>query len=486
MEYIRSSRLRAALLREGIDEICKTEVPETVWRGSRDLVSGYLRGIFSADGSFQGSLEKGVSVRLANKELKLLKDIQLLLLHLGIKSVLYRERRKAGPRQYECAAQHELVISKGSIRRFGESVGFLIGRKEDALWSAIGDYTRGPYKESFFATVDEMVAEGEEEVFDLSEPCTRHFHANGILVHNCGEQPLLPYESCNLGSLNLGAYVSGEGFNWGLYREDIHRAVRFLDNVIDVNSYPIPETAQITRKNRKIGLGVMGFADLLLKMKIPYDSVEAFATGEMLMAFLDREAKLASAALAKKRGAFPAFKGSMWERLGYSKLRNATVSTVAPTGTISMIAGASSGIEPIFSGVFYRNVLDGSRLLDVHPAVAKLLGAQALRPDAITDELVSARLGPAWTPAPRVTVEAHVKMQAMFQRHSDSAVSKTINLPKEATREDVARAYQLAYDLGCKGITVYRDQSRAKQVLERPKRTGVTGPNDDPASCPSC
>jgi ribonucleoside-diphosphate reductase alpha chain len=311
----------------------------------------------------------------------------------------------------------------------------------------------------------------------------------------CGEQPLLPFESCNLGSLNLGAYYKEGAFDWNLFREDIHAAVRFLDNVIDVNTFPIPETGKITRKNRKIGLGVMGFADLLLKQGIPYDSGEAILVGEKVMAFLNREAKKESAALAKARGAFPAYKGSMWEHLGYPKLRNATVTTVAPTGTISMIAGCSSGIEPIFAGVFYRNVLDGGRLLDVHPAVAELLpelnGERA--PSApiglIDDKWIATKLGKAWRPAGAISVEAHVRMQSVFQRHSDSAVSKTINLPQDATPQQVAQAYRLAYDLGCKGITIYRDQGRGKQVLEKPKggvERSDAGEIPDGESCPSC
>ncbi len=298
----------------------------------------------------------------------------------------------------------------------------------------------------------------------------------------CGEQPLLAYESCNLGSLNLGAYyVAEKGFDWSKYREDIRIATRFLDNVIDLNVFPIAESAAITRRNRKIGLGVMGFADLLLMMNIPYDSEEARYWGEKLMSFLDREAKTASAELAKKRGAFPNWKGSLWQRLGYPKLRNATVSTVAPTGTISIIAGASSGIEPIFSGAFYRNVLSGERLLEVHPAVGRALERQGFLDsdlkNELTDERLTSLLGRSWTPASKVSVDAHVKMQAVFQRHSDSSVSKTVNLPTTATPNDVFLAYMLAYREGCKGITVYRDRSRPTQVLE----SAVSGP-----VCPSC
>lgn len=496
MEYVRSQRLLFALKEFGVDAECKKSIPEVIWRGSTELVSGFLRGLFSADGSFQGTLEKGLSVRLASSEEALLRDTQLLLLRLGVKSALYRNRRKAGarmmpdsrgePREYHCAAQHELVISKGSLRTFASSVGFMIRRKQDQLESAIASYRRGPYKDVFFATVEELVPEGEEEVFDLSEPDTRHFHANGLLVHNCGEQPLLPYESCNLGSLNLGAYYdAGKGFAWELYRDDIHLATRFLDNVIDCNEFPLAECRKITLRNRKIGLGVMGFADLLLMMGLPYDSAEARRWGERLMAFLDREAKTASRELAVKRGPFPNWKGSFWQKLGYKPMRNATVSTVAPTGTISIIAGCSSGIEPIFAGIFYRNVLSGSRLREVHPAVARVLKERGKDATALSEDRIGEAVGRAWSPAQSVPVEAHVRMQALFQRHSDSSVSKTINLPKSASVQDVANAYLLAYRLGCKGITVYRDGSRPEQVLEREDPAEASSVAEAP-SCPSC
>lgn len=297
----------------------------------------------------------------------------------------------------------------------------------------------------------------------------------------CAEQPLLPFESCNLGSLNLGQYFRAKGFDWNLFRKDIWAAVRFLDNVIDENTYPVIETKKITLRNRKIGLGVMGFADLLLLEGIRYASAEALEYGEKIMSFLDREAKLASTRLAEERGPFPNWKGSMWHRLGYRPLRNSTVSTIAPTGTISMIAGASSGIEPIFSGLFYRNILDGKRLVELHPMLEKKLGDKTYDLETLTDKKISELLGVAWSPAWEVPVESHVKMQAVFQRHSDSAVSKTINLPESATRADVASAYQFAYKLGCKGITVYRDKSRSTQVLD--VSSAVETESD---YCPSC
>jgi ribonucleoside-diphosphate reductase alpha chain len=303
----------------------------------------------------------------------------------------------------------------------------------------------------------------------------------------CGEQPLLPYESCNLGSLNLGRYVVDRKFDWTGFRRDVRDCVRFLDNIVDNNSYPVEECAKITRRNRKIGLGVMGFADLLLLLEVPYDSSHGVELGERIMSVLDREAKSASAELARSRGAFPNWKGSRWERLGFAPMRNATVSTVAPTGTISIIAGASGGIEPIFSGVFYRNVLSGERLVDIHPAVELALKSQGKAPGdwkALNDEVLTRELGPAWAPAHAVSVEWHIRMQAAFQRHSDSSVSKTINLPQSASREDIERAYLMAYASGCKGTTVYRDKSRETQVLEKPDFSAEAP--EPPQACPSC
>lgn len=309
-------------------------------------------------------------------------------------------------------------------------------------------------------------------------------HGSFESTNPCGEQPLLPFESCNLGSLSLGTYVRGNDFDWKLFRQDIEAAVRFLDNVIDLNDYPVLECKKITLRNRKIGLGVMGFADFLLLKGISYASPEALQWGEKLMSFLDREAKRVSMMLASEKGPFPNWKGSLWHRLGYPALRNSTVSTVAPTGTISLLAGASSGIEPLFSGVFYRNVLNGQRLMEVHPAVEKLLKGKGISLESLNDDLIGRELGKAWSPSRNVPVETHVRMQSVFQRHSDSAVSKTINLPEQATVQDIQQAYEWAYDFGCKGITVYRDKSRSAQVLESAVPTVAENPKA--AFCPEC
>lgn len=304
-----------------------------------------------------------------------------------------------------------------------------------------------------------------------------------LSTNPCGEQPLLPYESCNLGSLNLGLYFKKKSFDWEGFRKDIFFSTRFLDNVIEVNSYPLAECRRITLRNRKIGLGVMGFADLLLHLEIAYTDPQAEKLGEQIMSFLDREAKRASQELAASRGAFPNWKGSLWQKLGYSPLRNATVSTVAPTGTISMIAGASSGIEPIFSAAYFRNVLNGKKLLEIHPAVRQRFAHLSL--ESFTPDEINREMGAAWVPSHRVPVDVHVRIQAAFQRHSDSAVSKTINLPRTATTQDVAQAYLLAYRRGCKGITVYRDQSRGSQVLETAGSSDLL-PESNEGVCLTC
>jgi len=285
----------------------------------------------------------------------------------------------------------------------------------------------------------------------------------------CGEQPLLPFESCNLGSMNLVAYVRDGAFDEAEFLSDIHDAIRFLDNVIDCNVYPVEACARITKRNRKIGLGVMGYADALMLMRLKYGSLEAIRWGEKVMSLIDREGKRASMMLAKERGPFGNWSKSLWKKLGYQPMRNATVSTVAPTGTISIIAGVSGGIEPIFSAEFVRNILDGKRISDIPPVIEKILSQAKVKVGERESIAVAAEkvLGEIWKPAHRVSIDEHILTQAAFQRHCDSSVSKTVNLPKAATVDDVRRAYLLAYGAGCKGITIYRDQSRPAQVLEK-------------------
>lgn len=288
----------------------------------------------------------------------------------------------------------------------------------------------------------------------------------------CGEQPLLPYESCNLGSINLAKMVKNGGINWEKLEKTINTAVKFLDNVIDVNKYPLKEIEDITLANRKIGLGVMGFADMLVQLGIPYNSEEALKIGEEIMRFLEEKSHAASEKLAEERGAFPNFKGSIYKK----PLRNSTVTTVAPTGTISIIAGCSSGIEPLFAICFVRNVLEGTKLIEVNPyfeAVAKekgfyseeLMMRIAKQGTLAGIEEVPEDVKRVFVTAFDVAPEWHVRMQAAFQKYTDNAVSKTINFAHDVDIKEVEKAYMLAYELKCKGITVYRYGSKAQQVL---------------------
>jgi ribonucleoside-diphosphate reductase alpha chain len=293
----------------------------------------------------------------------------------------------------------------------------------------------------------------------------------------CGEVPLLPYESCNLGSINLAKMIKDDEVDWEKLGKTVRAAVHFLDNVIDINKYPLPEIERATKLTRKIGLGVMGFAELLLELGIPYNSEEALAKAEEIMKFISEEGRKMSVELAGQRGSFPAFSGSIWEKRGYRQIRNATVTTIAPTGTISIIAGTTSGIEPLFAVSYIRNVMSGVQLLEVNPTFERVaeergfysreLLAEVARVGSISKlEEIPEDVRRVFVTALDIAPEWHVRMQAAFQKYVDNAVSKTVNLPHSATPDDVRRVYLLAYKLKLKGITVYRYGSRVDQVLQ--------------------
>lgn len=330
-------------------------------------------------------------------------------------------------------------------------------------------------------------------------------HLGGIESTNpCGEQPLLPYESCNLGSINLANMVQTVDGRAEIDFERLGRAVRlavrFLDDVIDVNRYPLDEIAEMTRGNRKIGLGVMGFADMLIQSGIPYDSEDGISVAEQVMSFISNEGRKVSCELAGERGVFPKFKGSVYDRKDAMEIRNATVTTIAPTGTLSIIASCSSGIEPLFAISYVKRVMDGTELMEVNPYFEKIARDREFYSDKLMRKIAEHGSVRGMNEVPediqRVFATAldiapvwHVRMQAAFQRFTDNAVSKTVNFPENATPEDVRQVYELAYREGCKGCTIYRYGSRDAQVLslsgkEKKRESGpraVRGPRPRPS-----
>jgi ribonucleoside-diphosphate reductase alpha chain len=296
----------------------------------------------------------------------------------------------------------------------------------------------------------------------------------------CGEQPLLPFESCNLGSINLKTVVSGDNgdtfIDYDRLGKTVRTAVRFLDNVIDMSKYPIEEIGRMTRANRKIGLGVMGFADMLIQLGIPYDSDKATTTAEDVMQFIQSQSKVATEELARERSPFPNISGSTYDKPGVKPVRNATTTTVAPTGTISIIANASSGIEPVFAIAYIRNVMENDELVEVNPLFKEIAQREGFYSEELMKKIAKVGTVRDVTEVPErwrrifrcaydISPDAHIRMQAAFQKHTDNAVSKTVNFEKDARPVDVEEVFVLAYQLGCKGVTIYRDGSREAQVL---------------------
>ena len=340
-------------------------------------------------------------------------------------------------------------------------------------------------REVFGRIVEAAWAAGEPGVvfIDRINAANPTPHLGAIESTNpCGEQPLLPYEACNLGSINLSLMVRSGQVDWEELRRVVHLAVRFLDDVIEATVYPISRIDAMAKGNRKIGLGVMGWAEMLIQLGIAYDSEAAIELAREVMGFIDRESKEASARLAEERGPFPNFRGSVYDRPGGVALRNATTTTIAPTGTLSIIADTTGGIEPLFSVAFTRQILDNDRLIEVNPLFARmaeergfyrreLIEAVAERGSVRGLPGVPEELGRLFVTAHEIAPEWHVRMQAAFQEHTDNAVSKTVNFPREAAPADVEKVYHLAFKLGCKGVTVYRDGS----IQDQPMQKGIEG-----------
>ncbi|HET8908421.1 MAG TPA: LAGLIDADG family homing endonuclease [Ktedonobacterales bacterium] len=426
-------------------------VPESLWAAPRDAVIGFLRGLFSADGSVQvGSSEKGTcSVRLATSSRGLAQDVQQLLLNLGVVSAI-RLRRDAQVRlmpnavrefaEYATQAQYEVIIDKANRDRFAQVIGFMQERKQQRLQEWIATKKRASNRESFTTKVALIEDAGIADVFDTTEPTTHSIIVNGLVTHNCGEQWLGAYDACNLGSINLGLFVHGGEIDWAGLESATRITTRFLDDVIEINPYPLKEVRDKVQANRRIGLGVMGWAEMLFELNIRYDSEEAVALGEKIMVAICDWSTDESAKLAEVRGPFP-----NWERSIYKngpQLRNSTRTTVAPTGSISILADCSSGIEPIFALAFQHRVKqpDGSyRVLDfVNPFFARALAAS----DIVDKEEVLAYIKehgslhghaaaehPALAPyvtAHEIAPEWHIRMQAAFQKGVNNSISKCL------------------------------------------------------------
>lgn len=469
---------------------------------SSRFYEGFLRGLFDADGSIQGTQAKGVSLRLSQSNLGQLEAVQRMLLRLGIGSKIYKNRRveglkmlpngKGGSQQYHIKSQHELVISGDNLIRFDERIGFSDSNKTSRLRFLLNSYKRTLNKERFVAVVDSITEDGCEDVYDVAIPGINAFDANGFYVHNCGEQPLAPWDSCNLGSINLGRFIKeNKEVDWDKLRETTHLAVELLDDVVQVNPFNLEPIYDQVHLNRRIGLGVMGWSDMLFKMKTSYDCEEALALAEEVMGFINREGHLASQKLAQERGAFPNWPFSIYK--DDKPLRNATISTIAPTGTISIISDCSSGVEPVFALAYLhkaKGVGDQVRTLTIaNQTFSEIAQKEGFYSESLAQKVmdhgsvygieeVPTDWQKVFVTASEIGYPWHVKMQAAFQKYTDNGVSKTVNLSNSASKDDIANAYLLAWETGCKGITVYRDGSKSIQVLNissslKPKETST-------------
>ncbi len=488
-------------------------VPEKLFTASKEAVIGFLQGLFSSDGTVRDSPKSASQwIALTSKSKELLQGVQNLLFNLGIKSTIFNRSRKARESLFKYINKkgevktygsdgvlYELGIFARSLEIFRKEINFICKKKKEKLNKITIKKTR---EQKFFEKIKCIEYRGKEEVYDLTEPFTHSMICNGIVTTQCGEQPLLPYEPCNLGSINLSKFVleDGSDMDWDRFRECVHTCMHFLDNVIEVNNYPIEEIEEIAKRNRRVGLGVMGWAESLVKMNLAYNSDEAMQKAEEVMSFINDEALNASCNLAKIRGVFPGFTDCIYDKDGKFfrgqdvMPRNSARTTIAPTGTIGITAGLQgAGIEPFFAIVYVRYNAAGIDALkegkkpaekdtffEVNPYFEKVAQQHnyfGLKKEELykkIDENHKAVLGIKEIPAHiqklfltshDLTALDHVRIQATFQKHCNNAVSKTVNLKNEATVDDVKEVYLKAYESGCKGVTIYRDGSKSLQIL---------------------
>lgn len=514
----------------GLKPVRATEkqVPESVWSAPREVVVGFLQGLFTADGSVQvNEAKQDCTVRLASSSRELVSEVQSLLLNFGIVSRVYRRRPtmrrlmpdgKGGQKEYDTAEQFELVIGKANRNRFAELIGFVSEAKQLKLRGFIDGQVRGPYRERFVAKVVGVFPAGIADVYDFTEPVTHSLIANGFVAHNCGEQWLGPYENCCLGSINLARHITDEReVDWDLLQQSIEEATHFLDNVVTANAYvpAVPELVVAAHNARRIGLGIMGLGDLMYQLGVRYGSHEGQMLAGVMMEFVRYHCMKTSIGLAKERGSFTAIMGSIydpddlkwepptsliaqentWGRpeidwqsvvtgIKQHGIRNAAQTTVAPTGTIATVSGCEGyGCEPVFALAYIRHVNDNGKDLQLYytsPLFEKALkeaGLDEAKRQEIVEEVVNVgtcqhvlavpeAIRNAFAVASDITPEEHIRMQGAIQAFVDNSISKTCNFPAGATRSDVAQAYKMAWELGCKGLTVYVTGSRDKVVLE--------------------
>jgi ribonucleoside-diphosphate reductase alpha chain len=452
-------------------------VPDAIWTAPREAVIGYLQGLFTSDGTVNnaGPNKRSCTIRLASSSRELLEEVQQLLLNFGIVSRLHR-RREAMVRllpgsdrtlqEYQTSAQFELLLDKENRERFAEEIGFLSSAKQARVAIYSSTATRGAYRERFVTEVASIEPMGRADVYDLTEPETHSIIINGLVSHQCGEQGLPEWGVCNLGAINLSAYVSGpigEGtFDYDALARDSRVAMRFLDNVVDANLYFLEENAKAQLGTRRTGLGTMGLADALIKMGIAYGSPESTAVIERMYRTIRDAAYDMSADIAAEKGPAPHFDFEKYPQGQFIRelpepiqakikrqgIRNAVLLTQAPTGTTSLLSGVSSGIEPVFSFAMKRVDRTGEHIM-YHPLL------QAWKDAHPGEETPS-----YFVASSDLTPEEHIAVQAMVQKYTDSSISKTVNAPNDHTVEEVKRLYMLAFEQGCKGVTYYRDGSR--------------------------
>ena len=487
----KSSRLTNTARSFGLDlsPLPERRLPESVFTLTPQALKLFLKGIYSANGSVLDPIYRRVTMKSTN--LKLLRDVQLLLLALGIRPYITANRPSTveWPNgTYTSRQSYDLNIAGNDCIKFREEIGIVQQYKQERL----EQIQEAKSTRRIAPRVIAIEPVGDADVYDFSVPGADCGWANGFLVHNCGEQPLMDFESCNLGSIDLGKFVLADGphaFDWDRLSVTIATAVRFLDNTIDINEFPLPQLRDMNLRTRRIGLGIMGWADALTVRGIPYDSAEALNLAERTSQFLSKTAWQASRDLAVEKGACPEYEGSALESMlkwGHGAVRNSCVTSIAPTGSISLIAGCSSGIEPYFAAAWRRKALwkdqngTSTEIIEVPSGIQKLLAQQEapdsviqrliLHPEQKNDILRQVGIIPSVVrTAGEISPEYHVRMLAAWQKHITSSVSKTVNLPNEAKVEAVYDAFMLAWETGCKAVTVYRDGSKSIQVLD----TGV-------------